>query len=233
MKIKSILGLVLCVLLTASVSHAASSSVVITGTSLAVSGGYQYGDLSGSVKEWANVGVDTANPTHVVGSMLEDPYSSGSVWTATVSVASSGNPTTFTLGYSIEEILSVTNPVDWAQNQWQVELTLTQNLYASAGGGTRVVTDSDTNGGFGIGGLGAEDVTNSSTGSLSVTSAASGGYSSVTLTLSVTAVARAFEGEVIVDPNPDNPNPIPAPGAVLLSSLGAGLVGWMRRRKAL
>jgi len=38
---------------------------------------------------------------------------------------------------------------------------------------------------------------------------------------------------VIPEPPPPPPPPIPAPGAVVLGSLGLGLIGWLRRRSVL
>ena len=233
MKIKSVLGLVLCVLLTASVGHAASSSVVITGTSLTASGGHMYytSSTAGVASEWANVSAVTTTPGVDVSDVFAPAAVAGSP--IGVYVIGSGNPSTYTLGYSVEEILAVVNPGDYAISQWTIDLTLTQDM-GLAGGGYVVVDTDSVSGSNGISGLTDETSTTPTSGTLQVSTI--DGRQNAYLTITVSAEVHAYEAEVIVDPDPDpdpDPNPIPAPGAVLLSSLGAGLVGWMRRRKAL
>jgi len=78
-----------------------------------------------------------------------------------------------------------------------------------------------------------ETLSGSPLGTLQVTTPLGlvGGVNGGTLRLTVVANATAFKA---TEPEPPTPEPVvPVPGAMILGSLGAGLVGWLRRNRAL
>jgi hypothetical protein len=135
---------------------------------------------------------------------------------------------TFTVDYSLDADLISEIVGDWASGSITVALAITSE------NGTTLDTGSDTavlyveNG---------DVIDQTFTGSVEVTTPSKvvGGSNYGTLTLTVTATGEAFAAEAPVEPPVDPPvNPtIPAPGAVVLGSLGAALVGWLRRNRSL
>jgi len=223
MKMKSIVGLVLCVLLTASVSQAAYSTVDATGT-----------------LGWSDINMGPSSGV-TSGSGIAGDFFVATAAAATDSDGTDGTPA--------QDTASITRT--WDVSWWPAETSFTATLssanfdldmpntgdsatasilmtlsLAAKDGGVYSISDSVL--------LDSMDDTaalptitlDNLDGGQSQLPTNGTPWGTVSLTLTLDAYANAVEPQ-------EPPAAVPAPGAVVLGSLGAGLVGWLRRKKSL